>query len=78
MAEGEDVIIAVVVSEVNVIAGNKDWVIDSRATRHICGNKIWLFHLCLYVYDVITTGNNEKQLKIQKMAMSFCVFMFMT
>ena len=40
IAEGEDEIIAaVVVSEVNMVAGNKDWVVDSGATRHICGDK---------------------------------------
>ncbi|XP_038982179.1 uncharacterized protein LOC120110669 [Phoenix dactylifera] len=32
-------IIATVVSETNMGMGGKDWVVDSGATRHICGNR---------------------------------------
>ena len=32
----ESDIIAAVISEVNMVAHNKNWVIDSGATRHIC------------------------------------------
>ncbi|OIT22122.1 hypothetical protein A4A49_55030 [Nicotiana attenuata] len=34
-----DDIIAAVVSQVNLAANVKDWVLDSGATRHICANK---------------------------------------
>ncbi|XP_075074760.1 uncharacterized protein LOC142162318 [Nicotiana tabacum] len=34
-----DDIIAAVVSQVNLVANVKDWVLDSGATRHICANK---------------------------------------
>ncbi|XP_039140534.1 uncharacterized protein LOC120277756 [Dioscorea cayenensis subsp. rotundata] len=34
-----DDIIVVVISQVNLVANMKEWVIDSGATRHICANK---------------------------------------
>ncbi|OIT08892.1 hypothetical protein A4A49_59181, partial [Nicotiana attenuata] len=37
-AKVDDIIIAVV-SQVNLVANVKDWVLDSGATRHICANK---------------------------------------
>ncbi|XP_031268527.1 uncharacterized protein LOC116126971 [Pistacia vera] len=39
LAEGDDVIVAVVVSQVNMVAEKKEWIIDSRATKHICGDR---------------------------------------
>nr|XP_009784424.1 PREDICTED: uncharacterized protein LOC104232844 [Nicotiana sylvestris] len=38
LAEGSD-IIAVVISQVNIVIHAKEWVIDSGATRHICANR---------------------------------------
>ncbi|XP_019265298.1 PREDICTED: uncharacterized protein LOC109242877 [Nicotiana attenuata] len=38
LAEGGD-IIAAVISQVNIVAHAKEWVIDSGATRHICANR---------------------------------------
>ena len=38
LAEEDEIIAAVVVSEVNMVAEYNDWVIDSGATKHICGN----------------------------------------
>src|ERR1044072_4190668 len=38
LVEGDDVI-AAVVSQVNMVSGVRNWVVDSGATRHICGNK---------------------------------------
>ena len=35
----ESDIIAAVISEVNMVAHNKNWVIDSGATRHICADR---------------------------------------
>ena len=35
----ESDIIADVISEVNMVAHNKNWVIDSPATRHICADR---------------------------------------
>ena len=35
----ESDIIAAVISVVNMVAYNKNWVIDSRATRHICADR---------------------------------------
>ena len=35
----ESGIITAVISEVNMVAHNKNWVIDSGATRHICADK---------------------------------------
>ena len=29
----------VIISKVNLVAEEKDWVVDSGATRHICGNR---------------------------------------
>ena len=37
LAEGEDTIVAVV-SQVNLVRNVSKWVVDSRATRHICAN----------------------------------------
>ncbi|OIS98851.1 hypothetical protein A4A49_60961, partial [Nicotiana attenuata] len=37
-AKVDDIIVAVV-SQVNLVANVKDWVLDSGATRHICANK---------------------------------------
>ncbi|XP_031275541.1 uncharacterized protein LOC116134037 [Pistacia vera] len=39
LAEGDDVISTVVVSQVNMIAEKKECIIDSRATKHICGDR---------------------------------------
>ena len=38
MVEGDD-IIAVVVSQANMVTNSKNWVVDSGATRHICANR---------------------------------------
>ncbi|KAH9781527.1 hypothetical protein KPL71_008509 [Citrus sinensis] len=38
-AERDEIIVVVVVSEVNMVAEYNDWVIDSGATKHICGNR---------------------------------------
>ncbi|RVX03456.1 hypothetical protein CK203_027865 [Vitis vinifera] len=38
LAETE-VITAVISSEVSMVTNMKDWVVDSTATRHICGNR---------------------------------------
>ena len=38
MVEGSD-IIAVVVSQANMVTNSKNWVVDSGATRHICANR---------------------------------------
>ena len=38
LAEGDD-IIAAVISQVNIAANMKKWVVDSGATRHICANQ---------------------------------------
>ena len=38
LAEAE-VITIVISSEVSMVANMKDWVVDSRATKHICGNR---------------------------------------
>ena len=38
LAEAE-VIAIVVFSEVRLVINLKDWIVDSRATRHICGNR---------------------------------------
>ena len=38
MVEGDD-IIAVVVSQANMVANFKNWVLDSGVTRHICANR---------------------------------------
>ena len=37
MVEGDD-LIAVVVSQANMVTNSKKWVVDSGATRHICAN----------------------------------------
>ncbi|XP_077214618.1 uncharacterized protein LOC143849484 [Tasmannia lanceolata] len=34
-----DIIAAVLVSEANMVSGEKNWVVDSGATQHICANK---------------------------------------
>ena len=36
--ENDDIIVAVI-SQVNLVANVKDWVVDSGATRHICANR---------------------------------------
>ena len=33
------VITVVIFSEVSMVTNMKEWVVDSRATRHICGNR---------------------------------------
>ena len=38
MVEGDD-IIAVVVSQANMVTNSKNWVVDSSAIRHIYANK---------------------------------------
>ena len=38
LVEGDD-IIAVVISQANMVTNSKNWVVDSGATRHICANK---------------------------------------
>lgn len=38
VAQGDDIISAVI-SQINLVANVKDWVVDSGATRHICANK---------------------------------------
>ncbi|XP_071928182.1 uncharacterized protein [Coffea arabica] len=38
LTEGDD-IIAAVISQVNIAANVKEWVVDSGATRHICANR---------------------------------------
>ena len=47
LAEGDEIITNVVVSKVKMVAGNNDWVIDSRATKHICGDKNSFFYYTL-------------------------------
>jgi hypothetical protein len=37
--DGDDDIIAAVISEVNLVSDVKKWVVDSGATRHICANR---------------------------------------
>lgn len=37
--KGDDIIATIVVSDVNMVNGRKDWLIDSGATRHIYNNK---------------------------------------
>ncbi|KAK9723595.1 hypothetical protein RND81_05G010600 [Saponaria officinalis] len=37
-SEGDD-IIAAMVSEINLVGNLEEWIIDTRATRHICTNK---------------------------------------
>lgn len=41
--EGDEIIATVVVSEMNMVDGHKNWVIDSGATRCICSNKTSFF-----------------------------------
>lgn len=36
--EGDDIITIVIVSEVNMVDGSKDWVTDFGTTRYICNN----------------------------------------
>ncbi|XP_027151813.1 uncharacterized protein LOC113751866 [Coffea eugenioides] len=38
LIEGDDIIV-VVISQVNIAANIKEWVVDSGATRHICANR---------------------------------------
>lgn len=38
LVEGDDIII-VIISQIYLVANVKDWVVDSRATRHICVNR---------------------------------------
>ena len=38
LVEGDD-IIAVVISQANMVTNSKNWVVDTGATRHICANK---------------------------------------
>ena len=38
LVEGD--VIAAVISQVNMVAEKKEWVIDSGSTRHICGNRV--------------------------------------
>ncbi|XP_047263808.1 uncharacterized protein LOC124896298 [Capsicum annuum] len=38
LSEGDEIIVAVI-SQVNMVAHIKEWVIDSGATRHICANR---------------------------------------
>jgi len=38
MVEGADIIV-VVVSQVNIVSNEKNWVVDSGATWHMCANK---------------------------------------
>ncbi|KAH6775582.1 multidrug resistance-associated protein 10 [Perilla frutescens var. hirtella] len=42
LTETDDIVVAVVV-EVNLVENKKDWVLDTGASRHFCGNKE-LFH----------------------------------
>ena len=35
----EEIIVAVVVSEANIVMGPKAWVLESGCTKHVCGNK---------------------------------------
>ena len=51
LVEGNDVIVAVI-SQVNVVTNVNKWVVDSKATRHICANKIMLT-------SYIAVGNGE-------------------
>ncbi|KAL5787945.1 hypothetical protein ACOSP7_004894 [Xanthoceras sorbifolium] len=45
LVERDDVIVVVVVSEVNIVdAQKKDWVIDSGATKHICGDMNYFYN----------------------------------
>lgn len=37
--KGDDITVAVVVSEVNMVDKKKDWMIDSSVSRHICSNR---------------------------------------
>ena len=39
LVKGDEIIVAVVVSQVKMVAGNNEWVIDSGATKHICGDQ---------------------------------------
>ena len=39
LVEGDEQVIAAVVSQVNMVTNVKEWVVDSGATRHICANK---------------------------------------
>ncbi|XP_031247862.1 uncharacterized protein LOC116105594 [Pistacia vera] len=39
LAKGDDVIAVVVVSQVNMIAQKKEWIIDFEAIKHICGDR---------------------------------------
>ena len=39
ISQVESDIIAAVISKVNIVVHNKNWVIDSGATRHICADR---------------------------------------
>ena len=39
MVYGDEQVIVIVVSQVNMVTNVKEWVVDSGATRHICANK---------------------------------------
>ena len=39
MVEGEEEVIIAVISQVNMVTNNKEWVVYSSATRHICASK---------------------------------------
>ena len=54
LVHGDEIISAVVVSQVNMVVGNNEWVVDSRATKHICVDKNAF-------YDYIPVREGEEQ-----------------
>jgi len=74
LAEKEDTIVAVV-SQVNLVTNVSKWVVDSKATRHICANRnVFTFYTSVgdggeqvYLGDSMTTpvlGKGKVLLKL--------------
>ena len=56
----EEVIDVLVSSEMSMVTNMKDWIVDSRATRHICGNKS-----AFTSYTIVKEGEEQVFMEIQ-------------
>ncbi|XP_077251670.1 uncharacterized protein LOC143890870 [Tasmannia lanceolata] len=52
-------VIAAVVTEVNLVKNSKEWVLDTGATKHICGDQSFFYYTIVKEGDQVFMGNSQ-------------------